>query len=110
MTLKEGGSVVFNIGNARVVNGNFVPFVVWFNFLSGFIYLLASWGLYKRKEWTKKLGISMIILILCVFIFFVIHIASGGLYEKRTVYAMIFRTLTWMFITLTAFKITQDKI
>ncbi len=27
---------------ARVAAGNFVPFVVWFNFLAGFVYVAAG--------------------------------------------------------------------
>lgn len=36
LTLKSGGSVIFIDGPARLAAGNYLPFVVWFNFLAGF--------------------------------------------------------------------------
>ena len=36
LTLKAGGSVLFIDGTAREEAGNYVPFVVWFNFSAGF--------------------------------------------------------------------------
>lgn len=36
LTIKSGGSVLFVDGTAREDAGNYVPFVLWFNFLAGF--------------------------------------------------------------------------
>ena len=51
LTIKSGGSVLFVGGIAREDAGNYVPFVLWFNFLAGFTYLLAGAGLFMRKHW-----------------------------------------------------------
>ena len=49
LTIKSGGSVLFVDGVAREEAGNYVPFVLWFNFLSGFAYLIAGAGLFMQK-------------------------------------------------------------
>ncbi len=46
LTIKSGRQVVFGNIAARVAAGNFVPFVVWFNFLAGFVYVAAGVGLW----------------------------------------------------------------
>lgn len=40
-TIKEGGSVLFTEAGKQAA-GNFVPFVVWFNFVAGFAYVVAG--------------------------------------------------------------------
>lgn len=100
MTLKEGGFALFDINGARASDGNIVPFVLQFNFFSGFIYILIAFGLYKKKEWVKRLSLVMVVGIMTVFLFFIMHINNGGLYETKTLYAICFRSFTWIFIAL----------
>ena len=50
MTIKEGGAVLFIGGAARVAAGNYVPFVLWFNFFAGFAYVLAGVGIWLHKR------------------------------------------------------------
>ena len=51
MTIREGGAVLFVDGAARQAAGHYVPFVLWFNFLAGFVYLVA--GEKKRKRCSR---------------------------------------------------------
>jgi len=104
LTLKAGGSVIFNIGYARQTEGNYVPFVVWFNFLSGFFYVAAGISLWMQKRWAVSLSIALLISIAIAYIFFGIYILSGGLYEKRTVYAMALRTFLWGVISVASYR------
>jgi len=46
LTIKSGGAVLFVDGSSRQAAGNFVPFVVWFNFVAGFVYLIAGGGIW----------------------------------------------------------------
>ncbi|HCF2751418.1 TPA: hypothetical protein NIB35_006709, partial [Pseudomonas aeruginosa] len=48
LTLREGGAVLFVDGAARQAAGHYVPFVLWFNFLAGFAYIVAGVGLWMR--------------------------------------------------------------
>ena len=38
LTIKEGGAILFGGEAAQASAGNFVPFVLWFNFLAGLGY------------------------------------------------------------------------
>lgn len=39
--------------------GNFVPFVVWFNFLAGFAYIAVGVGLWVRRRWAVLLAAAL---------------------------------------------------
>ena len=104
LTLKAGGSVFFNIGSLRQAEGNFVPFVLWFNFLSGFFYIAAGIGFWIQKRWAVSLSIALLISIVITYIFFGIHVLNGGPYEMRTVYAMALRTFLWAVISIVSYK------
>ena len=44
LTVFSGGRVLFGPEAARAAAGNYVPFVLWFNFLAGFAYVVAGAG------------------------------------------------------------------
>ncbi len=104
VTLFLSSSVIFDLFGVRAKEGNYVLFVVWANFLSSILYLFAAYGFIKIKKWTiHLLGVSAILLIIA-FIGLMIHINSGGIYETKTIGAMIFRiTLTLVFSILAYF-------
>ena len=104
LTLKEGGTVIFDIGSARQTAGNFVPYVVWFNFLSGLFYIAAGIGLWMQKRWALYLSVAVLISIVIAYIFFGMHVLSGSPYETRTVYAMALRTFLWGVISVVSYK------
>jgi len=96
LTLKSGGEVLFVDGVGRKAAGNYVPFVVWFNFFAGFAYLLAAVGLFLWKSWVKPLAFTIAALTLVVFAAFGLHIFMDGLYENRTIGAMTLRSIVWL--------------
>ena len=102
LTIKSGGSVIFIDGAARVDAGSYVPFVLWFNFLAGFVYLLAGVGLFLQKQWAARLAILIVITTITVFVLFGLHILNEGAYELRTVVAMSLRTAVWGMIAIFA--------
>lgn len=110
LTLFLSSSVIFDLFEIRAQQGNYVLFVVWANFVSSLIYLIAAFGLLKSKKWTAPLlGISIIILVIA-FAGLNIHASSGGTYETKTMSAMIFRiTVTLIFSALAYFFITKKK-
>lgn len=103
LTIKSGGSVIFVDGPDRLAAGNYMPFVVWFNFLAGFIYLVAGAGLWLKKQWAIRLSIFIAVATLIVFIAFGIAILIGQAYEMRTVAAMSLRTIVWTVISMFAY-------
>ena len=104
LTIKSGGSVLFIDGPDRVAAGNYTPFVLWFNFIAGFFYLLAAAGLFLQKTWAAWLAIAIATATLIIFAAFVFHINNDGNYESRTIYAMALRSLVWITIALFAYR------
>jgi hypothetical protein len=104
MTIKEGGTVLFGDEVVRAAAGSYVPFVLWFNFLAGFAYVVAGAGLWRGHRWALCLGIAIAIASLFVFAALVVHINSGAAYEKRTVIAMSLRILVWLTISAIAWR------
>ena len=95
MTLKSGGSVLFVDGPDRAAAGNYVPFVLWFNFTSGFIYILAGAGIFLQRPLALRLSFLMLLATLMVFAAFGILVLTGGDYEQRTIGAMVLRSAVW---------------
>ena len=103
LTLFLSTSVIFDLFGIREKEGNYVLFVVWSNFISSILYLFAAYGFLKNKKWTSALlGISTIILI-AAFIGLQIHANSGGIYETKTIGAMIFRIVVTLVFAIIAF-------
>jgi len=103
LTLKSGGAVLFIDGEDRLAAGNYVPFVLWFNFIAGFFYIIAGAGLWQRRQWAVKLSFLIVLATLIVYVLLGLHILSGGLYETRTVIAMSLRSVIWVFIAAFAY-------
>ncbi|MCW8887878.1 MAG: hypothetical protein OQK25_02320 [Gammaproteobacteria bacterium] len=114
MTIKSGGLVLFTDGEFHQQQGNYVPFVVWFNFSAGFAYITAGIGLLLMKRWATYLAYLIAASTAVVFVLFGLHVMNGGLYEMQTVAAMTIRTTLWAIISLVAYfkiiRISSDSI
>ena len=110
LTMFLSASVIFDLFGIRAKEGNYVLFIVWANFISSIIYLVASYGFIKNKNWTSTiLGISALILV-NAFIGFIIYINADGVYETKTIGAMIFRiVVTIIFVAFAYFTINKKK-
>lgn len=102
LTLFSGGSALFGSAETRGSFGNIVPFVLWFNFLSGFVYLAAGVGFFLWKRWAAQLSALLAAAIMLVFVAFGWHVAVGGAFEARTVAAMTLRSVVWIAIAIVA--------
>lgn len=110
LTLFLSTSVIFDLFGIRAKEGNYVLFVVWANFISSVLYLVSAYGFVKTKRWTSKiLVISTSILSLAI-IGLIFHINSGGIYETKTVGAMIFRTSFTLVFAVIAYFTIKNKI
>jgi hypothetical protein len=110
LSIKSGAEVLFFDGPGREAAGNYVPFVVWFNFLAGFAYMVGALGLALWRSWVTQLAFSIAILTLVVFMAFGVHITNEGAYEMRTVAAMVLRSLVWLGIAFSLrAKFTQHN-
>jgi hypothetical protein len=103
LTLFMSTSVIFDLFEIRAKEGNYVLFVVWSNFLCSFLYLFSAYGFLKVQSWTiVLLSIASVILIIS-FVLLQVHISNGGIYESKTVSAMIFRISLTVSLTLIAY-------
>ena len=102
LTIKAGGSVLFGDGSAERAAGNYVGFIVWFNFLAGFVYVAAGIGLWLKRLWATWLALGLAATTVAAFAIFGLYAASGGAFEMRTVWAMTLRSAIWISIALLA--------
>ena len=102
LTIVSGGRVLFGGAAARAAAGDFVPFVLWFNFMSGFVYVLAGVSIAMGRRWAATLSIALAVAIATAFALFGLHVFQGGAFEMRTVGAMSLRLVVWIVIAAVA--------
>lgn len=98
VTIFSGGMILFTEGVARTAAGNVVPFVLWFNFLAGFFYILAGAGIFYWRKWGVSLSALIAVATLLIGAALLFHINAGELYETRTLAAMGLRSVFWVAI------------
>jgi hypothetical protein len=103
LTLFLSTSVIFDLFGIRAKEGNYVLFVVAANFLASLCYLIAAVGIIKSRQWVTKLLAFATVILLAAFVALMFHVNAGGLYETKTIGAMIFRTSLTLLFTLSAY-------
>ena len=109
LTLFLSSSVIFNLFGIREKEGNYVPLVVWANFISSILYLAAAYGLFKMKKWSVWLLVISVVILVAAFIGLKLHISEGGLYEVKTLNAMIFRIGLTALLAVASYFLLQNK-
>lgn len=96
--------MLFGDGEARRAAGDYVAFVLWFNFLAGFAYVASGSGLWARRRWAAWIAVGIAGATIVVFALFGLLVAAGGAYEARTVAAMALRSTVWLAIAALAWR------
>ena len=96
LTVASGGMALFGSTATKDVFGSVVTFVLWFNFLSGFAYLAAAYGLHSGRRWGGALAVFIAATTVLVFLGFGVAVALGVPFEMRTVAAMSIRSVFWL--------------
>jgi len=96
MTLVEGGHTLFGGPEVYAAAGKVVPWVLYFNFAAGFVYIATGALSIAKKSYAKPLAIGLAVANAVVFAALLIHVFAGEPYETRTVMAMTLRTAFWM--------------
>ncbi len=104
LTVFSGGRALFGGVEARAELGNIVPFVLWFNFTAGFVYVLAGVALLRSKRWAAPLAMFLAVSTVLVFLAFAVQIVAGGAFEARTAGALSLRSLFWIAVALVALR------
>lgn len=93
VTIFMSSAVLFDWFNIRTKEGNYIPFLVKTNLTAGFLYLIVAYGFINSRRWAFWAMLSIALLLFYAFMLSYVHIHTGGLYENRTLFAMIFRIL-----------------
>jgi len=105
LTLISGGSALFGL----VDMGAVVPFVLWFNFLAGFAYVIGGLLLMIGHRLALPVALTILIATAMVFAVFGWRVFAGDAFEMRTVGAMTLRTLFWAAMVWVAMKARGRK-
>lgn len=105
ITIIVGGKTLFGGPAIRTAAGNIVSFVLWFNFIAGFAYVVAGLGLFLWKRWAAQLSAAIAVATIAVFVAFGVHVLLGGAFETRTVGAMTLRSAVWIVLAIGACRI-----
>lgn len=100
VTLFKSGQILFGPQSARDAVGDFVPFVVQFNFVAGFVYLLAGVSIFLGRRWALGLSALIALATLITTAFFARHLLAGGAFEMQTVGALGIRSLFWIVVSV----------
>jgi len=104
LTIVAGGMALFGSEPAQAAVGNYVPFVLWFNFFAGFAYLLCGTALLLRARWAAWLAVLIAAATIVVAGGFVWHVLAGGAFEMRTAVALALRIAIWTTIATIAMR------
>ena len=105
LTLISGGSALFG----AVDMGAVVPFVLWFNFLAGFAYVIGGLLLMIGHRLALPVALTILIATATVFAVFGWRVFAGDAFEMRTVGAMTLRTFFWAAMVWVAMKARGRK-
>lgn len=86
-------------GEARQAAGHYVPYVLWFNFGVGFIYVVTAIALWLSRPSVVWLSLLVTVSTLAIFAALGLHVLNGGEYETRTMSAMVLRSGVWIVIS-----------
>ena len=104
LTVISGGNVLFGVDAVQELAGRFVPFVVWFNFIAGFLYIAAGLAIWLGHRWALGLSVAIAAATPVVAAAFGIWVIQGGDYEMRTVGALALRFGVWVAIAFAVFR------
>lgn len=95
MTLTEGGITLRTVPLTEMAARSIVPTILYFNFASGFVYIvIALWAL-KTPHNARLAAIGLASAILVMGIYLAVHASMGGNFMPRTAWAMLSRFLFW---------------
>lgn len=95
LTVFSGWQGLFGDAATRAALGHTVGYVLWFNFLAGFAYMAAGWGLWRGARWGLWLATALALGTALVAAAFGVHVLGGGAFEMRTVGALALRFGFW---------------
>lgn len=94
-TIVSGAGTLFGPQEIKAAAGAIVQFVLWFNFLAGFAYLVGAYALYRGRRWAKGAAAIIAGATAIVAIAFIVYTLAGGAFSWRTPGALLLRFGFW---------------
>lgn len=94
-TIVSGAAALFGPQQVKAAAGAIVSFVLWFNFLAGFAYLVGAHALYFGRRWALGTAVAIAVATALVAMAFVVYTAAGGAFSWRTPGALLLRVGFW---------------
>lgn len=104
LTVFSGWQGLFGDAATRAALGHTVGYVLWFNFLAGFAYVAAGWGLWRGARWGLWLATALALGTALVAAAFGVHVLGGGAFEMRTVGALALRLGFWAVVAAVGWR------
>jgi len=100
LTVVSGFSVLLGGDDVAAMAGQVVTGILWFNAISGFLYIAAGLCVFRNGRYGRALATGLALALAFAFAGLGWHIAQGGGYELRTVAAMTLRLGFWTAISV----------
>ena len=108
LTIFSCGRALFGDAQARASVGNAVSFVLWFNFLAGFVYMLTGYAVWRGLPWASGVAKALVVTTTIVAAAFGWYVVNGGAYEMRTVGALVLRLLFWVAVVMLINRVAKQ--
>ena len=104
LTVFSGWQGLFGDAATRAALGHTVGYVLWFNFLAGFAYVVAGLGLWRGARWGLWLASALALGTALVAAAFGVHVLGGGAFEMRTVGALALGLAFWAVVAAVGWR------
>jgi hypothetical protein len=95
LTIREGGSVLLGL---TVPSYPVLPWLVWYNVAMGVVSVVAGAGMWWKAEWSITLAVNILMFHGIVFAGLIGLEQFGQTVSRISIFAMMFRTFTWIVI------------
>ena len=107
LSIREGGAVLLGV---TVPDFPVITWLVWYNVALGFASVVAGIGMWIKRSWSVTLALNILAFHAVVFAGLVALYQSGQTVANRSIFAMMFRTFTWIVIySLLKWKRQQEQ-
>ena len=94
-TIASGAGTLFGPAEVQAAAGAIVYFVLWFNFLAGFAYLVGAYALFRGRPWALGAAFAIAVATALVALAFIVYTTAGGAFSWRTPGALLLRGGFW---------------
>ncbi len=95
LSIREGGAVLLGV---TIPDYHVLPWLVWYNVIMGVVSVIVGAGMWEQKDRSVALSVNILALHGIVFFILFAMYQVGQVMAARSIYAMLFRTFTWIVI------------